>query len=63
MANEAGKGSKQRPKAVSDQEWSNRWDAIFGKDENSEHYLATQADNTEEEHEVSSRRDEVSEEH
>jgi len=61
MANEAGKGSKQRPKAVSDQEWSNRWDAIFGKDEDSEHYLATQADNIEENDEASSRGDAVPE--
>lgn len=32
MTNEAGKGSKPRPFSVSHDEWSNRWDAIFGRD-------------------------------
>ena len=27
-----GKGSKPRPLSVSDQEYANRWNAIFGKD-------------------------------
>jgi hypothetical protein len=27
-----GKGSKPRPRTVSDQEYEARWDAIFGKD-------------------------------
>jgi hypothetical protein len=29
---EAGKGSKPRPYSVSHDEWSQRWDAIFGRD-------------------------------
>ena len=29
---DGGKGSKPRPKSVSDQEYAARWDAIFGKD-------------------------------
>lgn len=29
---EAGKGSKPRPFSVSQQEYDNRWDAIFGRD-------------------------------
>ena len=29
---DGGKGSKPRPLSVSDQEYANRWDAIFGKD-------------------------------
>jgi hypothetical protein len=29
---EAGKGSKPRPFSVSHDEWSHRWDAIFGRD-------------------------------
>jgi len=29
---EAGKGSKPRPFSVSHDEWSSRWDAIFGRD-------------------------------
>lgn len=29
---EAGKGSRSRPFSVSHEEWSNRWDAIFGRD-------------------------------
>jgi hypothetical protein len=29
----AGKGSKPRPLSVSDQEYANRWNAIFAKDE------------------------------
>jgi hypothetical protein len=28
---DGGKGSKPRPISVSDQEYANRWDAIFGK--------------------------------
>jgi hypothetical protein len=39
MASEAGKGSARRPSDVSSEEWNNRWDAIFGRDEDSEHYL------------------------
>jgi hypothetical protein len=29
---DGGKGSAQRPRSVADEEWANRWDAIFGKD-------------------------------
>lgn len=29
---DGGKGSKPRPFSVSHDEWSNRWDAIFGRD-------------------------------
>jgi hypothetical protein len=29
---DGGKGSKPRPFSVSHQEWTNRWDAIFGRD-------------------------------
>jgi hypothetical protein len=29
---DGGKGSTQRPRSVADEEWANRWDAIFGKD-------------------------------
>ena len=29
---EAGKGSSSRPKQVSNEDYANRWDAIFGKD-------------------------------
>ena len=29
---DGGKGSKPRPLSVSDQEYANRWNAIFGKD-------------------------------
>lgn len=29
---EAGKGSGQRRRDISDNEWNSRWDAIFGKD-------------------------------
>jgi hypothetical protein len=32
MAHEAGKGSTPRPFSVSHDEWTNRWDAIFGRD-------------------------------
>ena len=31
-----GKGSRPRPFAVSNQEYSNRWDAIFGRDNEKE---------------------------
>jgi len=27
-----GKGSKQRPRVVSNEEYESRWDVIFGKD-------------------------------
>ena len=29
---DGGKGSTQRPRSVADEEWSNRWDNIFGRD-------------------------------
>ena len=29
---DGGKGSKPRPFSVSNEEYANRWDAIFGKD-------------------------------
>lgn len=29
---DGGKGSTPRPKSVSQAEWENRWDAIFGRD-------------------------------
>jgi hypothetical protein len=32
MAHEAGKGSAPRPFSVSQEEWSTRWDVIFGRD-------------------------------
>jgi len=33
---DGGKGSKQRPMQISQQEWDSRWDAIFGRDQVSE---------------------------
>lgn len=32
MAWEAGKGSRPRPFSVSQEEYGNRWEAIFGRD-------------------------------
>jgi hypothetical protein len=32
MAHEAEKGSKPRPPSVSQEEYDNRWDTIFGQD-------------------------------
>ena len=32
MAHEAGKGSRPRPFSVSQDEWDNRWDAIFSRE-------------------------------
>lgn len=29
---DGGKGYTQRPRSVADEEWANRWDAIFGRD-------------------------------
>jgi hypothetical protein len=29
---EAGKGSSPRPKSISEQEYAERWNAIFGRD-------------------------------
>ena len=43
------KGSTQRPFSVSNQEYSNRWDAIFGRDnekENKEKALESDKPNT-----------------
>jgi hypothetical protein len=31
--NDGGKGSSPRPKSVSNEEYANRWDAIFGRDQ------------------------------
>jgi hypothetical protein len=28
----SGKGSAQRPRSIADDEWAQRWDAIFGRD-------------------------------
>jgi hypothetical protein len=33
---EAGKGCKPRPFSVTQEEYDNRWDAIFGKDKKTE---------------------------
>jgi hypothetical protein len=33
---DGGKGSTQRPRSVADEEWVSRWDAIFGRDKQSE---------------------------
>ena len=33
---DGGKGSKPRPLSVSDQEYADRWNAIFGKDSETE---------------------------
>ena len=33
---EAGKGDGRRPMAISDQQYAQRWDLIFGRDENEE---------------------------
>ena len=32
MTSDGGKGHTQRPRSIADEEWSNRWDAIFGRD-------------------------------
>lgn len=32
MASEAGKGSKQRPQQVSNEEYAQRWDLIFARE-------------------------------
>ena len=29
---DGGKGSRQRPRSVSNEDYANRWDAIFGRD-------------------------------
>ena len=36
MSNEGGKGCKPRPFSVSQEEYDNRWDAIFNKDKKEE---------------------------
>ncbi len=30
---DGGKGHTQRQRSIADEEWANRWDAIFGRDE------------------------------
>lgn len=30
--NDDGKGHTQRPRSIADEEWAERWNAIFGKD-------------------------------
>lgn len=32
MSSDGGKGSRSRPYSVTQQEYDNRWDAIFGRD-------------------------------
>jgi hypothetical protein len=29
---DGGKGSTQRPRSIADEEWANRWNSIFGRD-------------------------------
>jgi hypothetical protein len=29
---DGGKGHTQRPRSIADEEWANRWEAIFGRD-------------------------------
>lgn len=36
MASEAGKGSKQRPQQISNEEYAQRWDLIFKRDKENE---------------------------
>lgn len=40
-----GKGSTQRPKSIADEEYAQRWDAIFGKDQPENKEQPTQEDN------------------
>ena len=40
-----GKGSTQRPKSIADEEYAQRWDAIFGKDQPETKEQTTQEDN------------------
>lgn len=41
---EAGKGSSSRPKQVSDEEYANRWDMIFGRNKNRNKAIVLVAD-------------------
>jgi hypothetical protein len=49
---EAGKGDARRPMAVSDQQYQQRWDLIFGRDLKDEHLLAGDKDSEEREQRV-----------
>ena len=37
--NDGGKGSRPRPFSVSNEEYANRWDAIFGRDIKTTEYI------------------------
>lgn len=45
---DGGKGSSPRPFSVSNQEYSNRWDIIFGRELNDETKVEETVDNQEE---------------
>jgi len=32
IMSDGGKGHTQRPRSIADEEWANRWEAIFGRD-------------------------------
>jgi hypothetical protein len=44
---EAGKGDGRRPKAISDQQYNQRWDLIFGRDKDEEANGKVNGDNKE----------------
>ena len=47
MASEAGKGSKQRPQQVSNEEYAQAWDLIFAREEESEEQEETSTEEIE----------------
>jgi len=47
MASEAGKGSKPRPQQVSNEEYAQRWDMIFAREEEPEEQEETSTEEIE----------------
>jgi hypothetical protein len=52
MTSDGGKGDGRRPMSISDQQYAQRWDLIFGRDLKNEHLLAGNKDSQEHEQRI-----------
>jgi hypothetical protein len=50
MASDGGKGSTPRPRSIADEEWANRWNAIFGRDNIDQYKKSVDVDNDRQPH-------------
>lgn len=43
-ASDGGKGFTQRPRSIADEEWANRWNVIFGRDNIDQYKMSVDVD-------------------